>query len=239
VIVEAAPVVLLVDDEEFFRMTLRAVLTARIPGVEVREASDGREALEVLERERIDCVVSDLVMPGMQGTNLLAELITRQSRVPVIVVSAYATVAPAMEGALTCLPKPVDLDLLCATVARTLAGGAAGQVTLMGLLHVLACRMGSFAVEVKSRGGGVTRRGTITMKRGSVTQARASIENGAVHTRLGLDAAADILGWDAPEVTLSEERVGGDVPEAHVEEALTAVFAYAIARRRAATARRL
>ena len=235
----SANAVLLVDDEELFRMTLRVVLATRIPGVQVLEARDGQEALDILQRERVDCVVSDLIMPGMHGTTMLAELITRRVHVPVIVVSAYAAAAPPIEGALICLPKPVDLDLLCNTIAQSLvASPPTSEAALMGLLHVLACRMGTCTVQVTSRGGGVTRRGTITMRRGSVTEARASIENGVALSRVGLDAAADILGWDKPEVTLSDELGASDLAEAQVEEALGTVFAYAVARRRAATARR-
>jgi CheY-like chemotaxis protein len=232
--------VLLVDDEDLFRMSLSVVLSARIPALRVLEARDGAAALAVLRDERVDCVVSDLVMPGMQGTTFLAELITRRIRVPVIVVSAYALAAPPIDDALICLPKPVDLDQVCATVARMLTDRAppAGEVTLMGLFHVLACRLASCTVEVVSTGGGGARKGIITLKGGRVTQAHASIEHGVALTRVGLDAAADILGWDAPEVSLSEDPAGATHAEAQVDEPLVAVFAYAIARRRAATARR-
>lgn len=219
-------------------MTLRVVLSARIEGVRVLEARNGCEALEILGRERVDCVVSDLVMPEMDGTTMLAELITRGFRVPVIVVSAYAAPSPPIECALVCVAKPVDLELLCATIARVLASSASGgEAALIGLLHVLSCSMRSCTVEVTSRGGGVTRRGAITMRSGTVTQARASIENGVALTRVGLDAAADILGWDGPEVRISGEA-SSSVADARVDEALTTVFAYAVARRRAATARR-
>jgi CheY-like chemotaxis protein len=190
--------VLLVDDEEFFCKSLRVVLSTRIADVRVLEARDGRAALEILQREGVDSVVTDLVMPGMDGTALLAEMITRRIRVPVIVVSAYAHAAPPIDGALSCLSKPVDLGVLCATIARSLSaeGRAAGQATSIGLLHVLACRLSTCTVQVTSRAGGATRRGFVSMRRGRLVQARVWVGDCVALARVGLDAAADILGWE-------------------------------------------
>lgn len=230
----AGKTVLLVDDEEFFRMSLRVVLGARLPGVRVAEARDGREALGILQRDTVDVVVSDLVMPNLDGTGLLAEMITRRVRVPVIVVSAYATAAPAFEGALTCLAKPVDLGSLCATIART----DIAEPTLMGLLHVLACRLATCTVGVTSRTDVGTRHGSIAMERGRLVQASVSLKGGAAFTRVGLDAAADILGWELPEVTVTDEHRLGASADTDVEAGLATVFAYAVARRRAAAAHR-
>src|ERR1700760_2118387 len=105
-------VVLLVDDEDLFRMTLRAALEAQIPGVRVLEAGDGGGALEVLARERVDCVVTDLRMEGMSGVELWSEMLLRGHAAPTVVVSAWASTGPLLEDALECITKPVDLYLL-------------------------------------------------------------------------------------------------------------------------------
>ena len=68
--------ILIVDDYAINRRLLRAMLEAE--GLSVFEAADGVAALAVLEREKIDAVISDILMPGMDGYRLCFEL--RQSQ---------------------------------------------------------------------------------------------------------------------------------------------------------------
>ncbi|HWB41224.1 MAG TPA: response regulator [Gemmatimonadales bacterium] len=82
--------ILLVDDEDGVRVTLRRQLTAQ--GHTVLEASHGAEALAVarMRRGNLDLVLSDVVMPEMNGTELAATLGRDFPGLPVILMSAYA-----------------------------------------------------------------------------------------------------------------------------------------------------
>jgi two-component system cell cycle sensor histidine kinase/response regulator CckA len=117
--------ILLVEDEEGLRALNARGLTSR--GYTVLEASNGVEAIEVLEREgHVDLVVSDVVMPEMDGPTLLKELRRRDPAVKVIFVSGYAEEAFAKnlpsEEQYAFLAKPFTLKQLVAEVKKTLAG---------------------------------------------------------------------------------------------------------------------
>jgi two-component system cell cycle sensor histidine kinase/response regulator CckA len=117
-------IILLVEDEEGLRALNARGLTSR--GYTVLEASNGVEAIEVLEREgHVDLVVSDVVMPEMDGPSLLKELRRRDPNVKIIFVSGYAEEAfaknlPSQEQ-YAFLAKPFTLKQLVAEVKKTLA----------------------------------------------------------------------------------------------------------------------
>jgi DNA-binding NtrC family response regulator len=112
--------VLLVDDEGSVRMTLAANL--ELEGFEVVEASNGRSALEVVGREPIDLVLTDVRMPGMNGVELFRCLRQERPGVPVVLMTAFAledlVEAAVGEGAFTVLPKPFTVDHVVATLVR-------------------------------------------------------------------------------------------------------------------------
>jgi two-component system, cell cycle sensor histidine kinase and response regulator CckA len=82
--------ILLVDDEDGIRVTLRRQLTTH--GHTVLEASHGFEAIELVRMRRgnLDLVLSDVVMPEMNGTELAASIGREFPGLPVILMSAYA-----------------------------------------------------------------------------------------------------------------------------------------------------
>lgn len=114
--------VLVVDDEAVARNLYSDVLIAA--GHQVRAVSDAPEALEAFGSERFDVVVTDLILPGMDGMQLLAELKRRRSDVEIIVVTALEKVEPAVRalknGASDYLVKPLAPEVLQAAVSRCL-----------------------------------------------------------------------------------------------------------------------
>jgi two-component system, cell cycle sensor histidine kinase and response regulator CckA len=116
--------ILLVEDEEGLRGLNARGLKSR--GYSVLEAGNGVEAIEVIERHRgnIDLVVSDVVMPEMDGPALLKELRQRSLQLKVIFVSGYAEEAFAKSmpegGQFEFLPKPFTLKQLIAKVKDTM-----------------------------------------------------------------------------------------------------------------------
>jgi len=80
--------ILIVDDEENIRTLYKEELTDE--GYDVLLASNGYEALEVLDAHQPDAVILDIKMPGMDGVNLLKLIKERKERdIPVIICSAY------------------------------------------------------------------------------------------------------------------------------------------------------
>jgi len=116
--------VLLVEDEDAVRMGGSRALTSR--GYTVHEASSGVEALEVFEAlgGKVDIVVSDVVMPEMDGPTLLGELRKRQPDIKFVFVSGYAEDAFARnlppDAQFGFLPKPFSLKQLATVVKDVL-----------------------------------------------------------------------------------------------------------------------
>lgn len=102
--------ILVVDDEEIMRMSLQAWLEE--DGFSVTTARDGHEALGLIEKEQFDVAMVDLKMPGMDGIELLRETKKHQSNLPVLIMTAYASVDTAVvamkEGAYDYITKPFN-----------------------------------------------------------------------------------------------------------------------------------
>ena len=107
-------VVLVVDDDAVGRESLAEALGEM--GYRALAAPSGAAALALLERQPVDLVLTDLRMPDMDGLELLTRVRQRDTRVFVIVVTAFATITTAVEamkrGAFNYIMKPIDLDHL-------------------------------------------------------------------------------------------------------------------------------
>jgi DNA-binding NtrC family response regulator len=111
---ENLPKLLLVDDEERFRETLSKRLAET--GYKVLGAASGMEALALLEGEKIDVVILDIQMPGMNGIETLSEIRSRKIGVEVIMLTGHGEVSSAVEGmrlgAYDYLMKPYEYEYL-------------------------------------------------------------------------------------------------------------------------------
>ena len=113
--------VLVVDDETAVRRFACRVLERA--GYGVLEAVDGVEALELIQSQTVsfEAVVSDIVMPRMNGVELMQALSVSQPELPMILMSGYATSALSELGIVTpcsILPKPFSGERLLAEVSR-------------------------------------------------------------------------------------------------------------------------
>jgi putative two-component system response regulator len=115
--------ILVIDDEELVRSLMVEILEAAEH--EVAEAGDFRRALELIEREEFDLVVSDVVMPGCSGLDLLEAVHTRRASLPVVLVTGagtYETLNQALaRGAAGLVTKPFSHAQLQETVAEAVA----------------------------------------------------------------------------------------------------------------------
>jgi DNA-binding response OmpR family regulator len=114
---------LVVDDERFFLTILSDFVTQRL-GMRPLMAQDGTTALSLLEKEQVDLVLLDIIMPGMDGLEILRRLKYQRPSVPVIMLTASGNIDHAIialrEGADDFFRKPVDLDELTLCVSRVL-----------------------------------------------------------------------------------------------------------------------
>jgi two-component system nitrogen regulation response regulator NtrX len=114
--------ILVVDDEAAIRATLAQILTYE--KYRVLQAASGAAALKAASAERVDAILLDIKMPGMDGFEVLDQLAAGGAFPPVIVVSGHGDIATAVEavrrGAYDFLEKPLDRDRLLVTLRRCL-----------------------------------------------------------------------------------------------------------------------
>ncbi|MBU0574759.1 MAG: response regulator, partial [Proteobacteria bacterium] len=112
--------VLVVDDELNMRLVLKAMLKKE--GYDVVTAADGLEALKILREEKFAVVATDLKMPGLDGMGLLGRIMQDDPSLPVIILTAYGTVANAVDalkkGAFDYITKPFEQDELKTVVLK-------------------------------------------------------------------------------------------------------------------------
>lgn len=106
--------ILLVDDEEEFIEALSERMVLR--GINVVTAPNGTEAIRLVGKGSFDCVILDMMMPGLDGIETLTEMLKIDKNLQVIMLTGHATVQKATEalklGATDFLEKPADIDNL-------------------------------------------------------------------------------------------------------------------------------
>jgi DNA-binding NtrC family response regulator len=118
---------LVIDDEAAIRDSFRRRLTAE--GYTVLEAGSGLKAVERVERDHVDLVITDILMPGQEGIETIRSLHQRFPRLPIIAISGsphyYYLSAAQRLGATRTFQKPFDLDDLVRAVREELTAVSA------------------------------------------------------------------------------------------------------------------
>jgi two-component system, NtrC family, response regulator HydG len=106
--------ILIVDDDQRMTRTLSDILS--VAGYNAEEAHSGEEALEKIDAQSIDCVLTDVRMPGMNGVEFHRQLRQVRPGLPVILMTAFAAddiICQGLEeGAVGVLEKPLDINLV-------------------------------------------------------------------------------------------------------------------------------
>jgi response regulator RpfG family c-di-GMP phosphodiesterase len=114
--------ILVVDDESHVRSMIGATLERQ--GYDVQLATNGREALDILEHNAFDLVLTDIVMQDGNGIFLLDRIRGNQPNLPVVMVTAIHDISVAIDsmrrGAFDYVLKPFEREHLMATIARAL-----------------------------------------------------------------------------------------------------------------------
>ncbi|HTG32680.1 MAG TPA: sigma-54 dependent transcriptional regulator [Thermoanaerobaculia bacterium] len=114
--------ILIIDDEEVLQDILTVLI--RKEGHTPITASTGEEGLAVLEREEIDLILLDLMLPGMHGMEVLRQVRQRSTDVVVVVITAFSSIESAIqamrEGAFHYIPKPFKNEEVLLTIRKGL-----------------------------------------------------------------------------------------------------------------------
>lgn len=123
--------VMVVDDERFFLTILGDFVSERLK-MRPLLVQDGEAALSIVQTESLDLVLLDIIMPGMDGIEVLRRIKTRRPTLPVIMVTATSAIEHAIaalrEGADDFVRKPVDLDALAHSVQHVLQKGEVAKM---------------------------------------------------------------------------------------------------------------
>ena len=105
---------MIVDDDERFLNTTKSLLEKK--GVTTHIATNGADAMKILDKERVDVVILDVKMPGLDGIEALRVIKKRHPLVEVIMLTGHASAESAIEGmslgAFDYLIKPCDVPTL-------------------------------------------------------------------------------------------------------------------------------
>jgi PAS domain S-box-containing protein len=116
------PTIMVVDDEDSIRLAVERILT-RID-CKVLMAANGQECLGLLDRSKVDIVLLDLKMPGMDGMEVHQRIREVDDSILVIIITGYATIETAIEamkqGAYDFIPKPFEAEQLRLVIKRAL-----------------------------------------------------------------------------------------------------------------------
>ena len=114
---------LVADDEPGIRRVLEAIFSK--DGYTVHVAENGRRALETAATQPIEVLITDLIMPDMNGIDLLKKVREKRPNVVVVMITAYGTIKTAVDairyGAAEYITKPFDVDEIRAVVTRAVS----------------------------------------------------------------------------------------------------------------------
>ncbi|MCK5782316.1 MAG: sigma-54-dependent Fis family transcriptional regulator [Flavobacteriales bacterium] len=122
------PKILIIEDERSIRNVLRNILVEEEKDYEVFVAEDGFKGLEIVKSKDLDLVICDIKMPGMDGVEVLEEIVKLSPELPVLMISGHGDIDTAVEtikkGAYDYISKPPDLNRLLNSVRNALDKGS-------------------------------------------------------------------------------------------------------------------
>ncbi len=194
--------VLIVDDEETLILIIESRFEDYKDQFRVLTASNGKEAIKILETNVVDFVVTDLNMPILDGIELLAYMSANFPTIPAIAMTAFST--PEVEdklkkmGTLRILDKPVNLDMLAHTVLKGLArshqGGSLTCISVSNFIQLIHMEEKTCVVEVHNEN---KQRGFLYFNRGELYD--ATLDN-----HVGEKACYEMVAWDNVQLYLKD-----------------------------------
>jgi CheY-like chemotaxis protein len=192
--------VLVVDDEPSVLFALSEGLGDKKRGLKVVTAAHGREAISLLESQRVDLVLTDVRMPEMDGFELLAYLRRGFANLPVILMTALGSdelsSRLAQAGTFECLTKPFNVPALKQKIVEMLAQSVKGRVeniTLASFLQLLEMERKTCTLAISSLG----RKGSLYFRTGRLVGAETDGLDGQ-------EAALEIVTWEHADIEITD-----------------------------------
>lgn len=122
---QTPPTILVVDDEPDILSSLRDLIEASLDGTRCLTAQSGKAALDILQKDRVDIILSDYKMPGMDGLTFLQEARRLAPKVTRVLITAFPDLDVAIKaindaGIETFFTKPLDPDKVISALQATL-----------------------------------------------------------------------------------------------------------------------
>ena len=203
------PTILIVDDEEIFLKAIEDYFETSSHDLGLFLAKNGKEAIRIIEKNPVDLVVTDLMMPEMDGFELLAFLNDHFPFIPTIVVTGYGT--PEIEeklknlGSFAFMEKPVRFKELEDTILYGLeeehGKGSISGVSIAGFIQLVDSDQKTCLLEARKEG---TEPGYLYFNKGELWDAMC----GGLR---GKEAAIEIIGWEEAEIyfkSLPKKEIG-------------------------------
>ncbi len=200
------PKILIVDDDQAWLRLMQIELEDYSDSFSVLTAEDGNEALEKLKKEHVSFVVTDLRMPGMDGYDLLSQVLKEYPDIPVYVITAYDKPKTRdvvfKSGATGYLTKPFSAEELVEAISHSLKkraeGGSLHNVSLETFLQLIEMEQKTCTLHISDK----------QRKKGGVLFFRhGDIMNARIGNRQGKDAAYEILSWSNVSLSIEHDCV--------------------------------
>lgn len=210
------PKVLIVDDDLALLRLMQVELENYSDAFSVLTANDAQEALEILKKEHVAFVVSDLRMPGMDGYDLLSQILKTYPDIPVYIITAFdkpkTRDVVVKSGAAGYLRKPFSAEELVETITHSLRkrseGGSLHNVSLETFLQLIEMEQKTCTLHIIDKKG--KNQGALFFRQGDLFNAR-------VGSQQGKPAAYDILSWSNVSLSIEhdcvfkEKKIDGDL----------------------------
>lgn len=149
--------VLIAEDDRILLMRLTKALEKYPDKLEVLPAKDGQEAIEILQKQPVSALVTDIQMPRVNGLALLAYVSRNHPNTPCFVMSAYGTSrmkAKLPKDLLQFFPKPFEIEVLVRAIITVLDRDETldglQTISIFSFLHMINMEQASCAFEIKS-----------------------------------------------------------------------------------------
>lgn len=119
--------VIIADDDESVRLLIARIFRRLFPGLAISSVDNGAKALEIYQRQGADLLITDYMMPDLDGAELVAALRAQGATLPILLISAANRLPLELycDPQLRFLPKPFDLDQIEAAILALVAPLAA------------------------------------------------------------------------------------------------------------------
>ncbi len=193
--------ILIVDDELSTRSLISRILS-NTKDLAVLTACNGQEALEILEKTPVDLVVTDIVMPVMDGFELMAYLSENHPEIPIFAMTAFES--PEVNQKIKALKiaqyfsKPLLMDEFKTRLFEELDAGAEGQIRGISLVSFLQL------VEMETKTCTLTIRSKSDDKSGKLYFIKGDLTTAETGDLKNEDAVIEIVGWENTSISIAK-----------------------------------